>query len=342
MKKVRVEDAVGMVLCHDITKIVPGEFKGAAFLKGHIIKEEDIQKLLDIGKANIFVWENKEGMLHENEAAIRLAKAVAKNGLILTEPKEGKVNLHATQEGLLKINVSVLEEINGIDQLIVSTLHTNRVVPKGQHVASCRVVPLVIDEQKIIQAEQICATRQGVIEIKPIKKVRAGLITTGSEIFSGRQKDAFEPVIKNKLEQLGSNLFKQIFVPDDREKIAEAVKILKNEGVELILTTGGMSVDPDDLTPSGIKAAGATIIAYGAPVLPGSMFLLAELEGIPILGLPGCVMYCKTTVFDLILPRVLAGETIQRSDIVKLGHGGLCLNCTICTFPHCHFGKEGK
>jgi len=342
MKKVRVQDAVGMVLCHDITKIVPGEFKGVAFKKGHIIQEEDVEKLLDLGKANIYVWESQEGQLHEDEAAIRLARAVAKNGLELTEPKEGKVNLHAAQEGLLKINVGLLEEINSIDQIVVATLHTNQVVPKGQLVASCRVVPLVIDEEKIEQVEKICASTRGIIEIKPVKKVKAGLVTTGGEIFSGRKKDAFGPVIKAKLENLGSELVKQVFVPDDVTKITKAILDLKAEGMELILTTGGMSVDPDDLTPSGIRATGAKIEAYGAPVLPGSMFLLAYLDNIPILGLPGCVMYNKTTIFDLVLPRVLAGEVITRSDLVKLGHGGLCLNCQTCTFPHCHFGKEGK
>lgn len=342
MRKVRVQDAIGMVLCHDITKIVPGEFKGVAFKKGHIIKEEDIEKLLDLGKANIYVWENREGQIHENDAAIRLSKAVTKQGLELTEPKEGKVNLHAVQEGLLKINVDLLEKINSIEQIIVSTLHTNRVVPQGQLVASCRVVPLVIDENKIIEAEKICAASRGIIEIKPIKKVKAGLVTTGGEIFTGRKKDLFGPVIKAKLENLGSKLVKQIFVPDDLNKIAKAIQELKDEGMELILTTGGMSVDPDDLTPSGIRATGARIEAYGAPVLPGSMFLLAYLDSVPILGLPGCVMYNKTTVFDLVLPRVLAGEVISRSDLVRLGHGGLCLNCPTCTFPHCHFGKEGK
>lgn len=341
MKKVRVEDAVGMVLCHDITQIVPGEFKGPAFRKGHIIQEEDIPKLLDLGKAHIYVWEKNEGMLHEDEAAMRLAKAVAGSGIEFTEPKEGKVTLVAAYDGLLKVDGERLEAINKIDQLIVATLHNNRLVKKGQQLAGCRVVPLVIEEEKISKAETIGSSNRPIIYLKKLKRVKAGLVTTGSEVYYGRIKDAFGPVIKKKLEQLGSVLYKQVFVPDDVEKIAAAVRNLQEEGVELILTTGGMSVDPDDLTPTGIKAAGAEIIAYGAPVLPGAMFLLAYLGDLPILGLPGCVMYAKTTIFDLVLPRILCGEKLDRDSLVKLGHGGFCLNCESCTFPHCHFGIAG-
>jgi molybdenum cofactor synthesis domain-containing protein len=331
-----------MVLCHDITEIIPGKSKGVAFRKGHIIREEDVPKLLNLGKAHIYVWENQPGMLHENDAAIRLSRTMAKGGLKFTEPKEGKVNLLAAVDGLLKIDVERLEAVNEIDQIVVGTLHTDRVVKAGEQVAGCRVVPLVIAEEKIIQAERICQETGGIIEVKPLKHHKAGLITTGSEVFSGRIKDAFGPIIKKKLETLGSTLVKQVFVPDDVEKIAQAVQEFKVQGMDLILTTGGMSVDPDDLTPTGLKTAGAEIVAYGAPVLPGAMFLLAYLEGTPVLGLPGCVMYHKTTIFDLILPRVLCGEVLTRRDLVKLGHGGLCLNCEVCTFPHCHFGKAGK
>lgn len=331
-----------MVLCHDITEIIPGKSKGVAFRKGHIIREEDVPKLLNLGKAHIYVWENQPGMLHENDAAIRLSRTMAKGGLKFTEPKEGKVNLLAAVDGLLKIDVERLEAVNEIDQIVVGTLHTDRVVKAGEQVAGCRVVPLVIAEEKIIQAERICQETGGIIEVKPLKHHKAGLITTGSEVFSGRIKDAFGPIIKKKLETLGSTLVKQVFVPDDVEKIVQAVQEFKAQGMDLILTTGGMSVDPDDLTPTGLKTAGAEIVAYGAPVLPGAMFLLAYLEGTPVLGLPGCVMYHKTTIFDLILPRVLCGEVLTRRDLVKLGHGGLCLNCEVCTFPHCHFGKAGK
>ncbi len=331
-----------MVLCHDITEIIPGKSKGVAFRKGHIIREEDVPKLLNLGKAHIYVWENQPGMLHENDAAIRLSRTMAKGGLKFTEPKEGKVNLLAAVDGLLKIDVERLEAVNEIDQIVVGTLHTDRVVKAGEQVAGCRVVPLVIAEEKIIQAERICQETGGIIEVKPLKHHKAGLVTTGGEVFSGRIKDAFGPIIKKKLETLGSTLVKQVFVPDDVEKIAQAVQEFKVQGMDLILTTGGMSVDPDDLTPTGLKTAGAEIVAYGAPVLPGAMFLLAYLEGTPVLGLPGCVMYHKTTIFDLILPRVLCGEVLTRRDLVKLGHGGLCLNCEVCTFPHCHFGKAGK
>ncbi|GAW92032.1 molybdopterin-binding protein [Calderihabitans maritimus] len=340
MRKVRVEDAVGMVLCHDITKIVPGEFKGVAFKKGHIIQEEDIPELLKIGKEHIYVWETREGLVHENEAALRLARAVCKGKLEITEPREGKVNLIAHQDGLLKVHVNCLNRVNCFDWLAVATLHSNRVVRKGDLVAGVRVIPLVVEEAKIEQVEALCnEAKEGIIEVKPLLPLKAGLVTTGNEVFYGRIRDKFGPVLKEKLARYGCKFLRQIIVPDDIGEIATAVKKLAAEGAQLILTSGGMSVDPDDVTPAGVRAAGGEIVAYGAPVLPGSMFMLAYLEDIPVLGLPGCVMYNKTTVFDLVLPRILAGEKLTRQDIAFMGHGGLCNNCPNCTFPHCPFGK---
>jgi molybdenum cofactor synthesis domain-containing protein len=339
MKAVPVEDAVGMVLCQDLTKIVPGEFKGVAFKKGHIITTEDIPKMLDIGKKNIYVWEMTEGILHENEAGERMAKASAGKGILFSEPSEGKVNLVSEYKGLLKINAPVLEKLNAMDEAVVATLHTDIVVEQGCNVAGTRIIPLFIEQYKIEQFENICAKEGPVIYIEPLKSMKVGIITTGSEVYSGRITDKFGPVIKNKIAELDCEFIKQIFVTDDTCMIVDAVNNLISTGVELIIITGGMSVDPDDVTPTGIRQSGADIISYGAPVLPGSMFLVAYKEEIPILGLPGCVMYNSRTIFDLILPRILAGEKISRQDISKLGHGGLCLKCEVCKFPACSFGK---
>lgn len=339
MKSVSVEDAVGMILCHDMTKIVPGEFKGVAFKKGHKITEEDIPKLLDIGKKNIYVWEMDEGILHENEAGERLAKSAAGKEILFTEPSEGKVSLLANCSGLLKVNYAALGRLNTEEEAMIATLHTDILVEKGSVVAGTRIIPLVIEKHKIEQIEKICTEEGPIIWIEPLKTMKVGIITTGSEVYTGRIKDKFGPVIKNKVAEIGSEVIKQIFVSDSVSMIKDAIDELISIGSEMIIATGGMSVDPDDVTPTGIKEAGANIITYGAPVLPGAMFLIAYKNDIPILGLPGCVMYNKRTVFDLVLPKIAAGEIIKRADITKLGHGGMCLNCEVCHFPNCGFGK---
>jgi molybdenum cofactor synthesis domain-containing protein len=339
MKTVPVEDAVGMVLCHDITRITPGEFKGRAFKKGHIIQQEDVPKLLDLGKRQIFVWELSEGFVHENDAAMRMAVAAAGQGITLSEPKEGKVSLNARTAGLFKVNVAALNAINDVDEAMFATLHSNQRVAAGKTVAGTRIIPLVIEEDKINHIENICRQHFPVIEIKPFKPGRVGIVTTGSEVFERRIEDKFGPVLVSKFSAFGCSVLQQVFVPDSIEQIAGSIRTLLERGAEIITVTGGMSVDPDDVTPAGIRAAGGRIVTYGAPALPGAMFLLAYIGAVPVLGLPGCVMYHKTTIFDLVLPRILAGEALTRHDIISLGHGGLCADCQECRYPDCGFGK---
>jgi molybdenum cofactor synthesis domain-containing protein len=339
MLKVPVENAVGMILCHDLTRIIPGEFKGRVFKKGHVVRKEDIPLLLQIGKENLYVWENKEDYLHEDEAAGRMAAAVAGFGVIMTKPKEGKINLVSTLRGLLKINVSGLNAINDIEQVMLASLHTNQVVEKNMVIAGTRVIPLVIDEKIIEKVEEQAARFGPLVEVKPLACLRVGLVVTGSEVYKGRIEDKFGPVVKAKIVKLGSYVFREINVPDNTGMIAEAIQALLAEKADLIVVTGGMSVDPDDLTPAGLVAAGGKIISYGAPALPGAMFMVAYIGETPVLGLPGCVMFSKSTVFDLVLPRIMAGEVIERRDVVALGHGGLCMECPTCRFPACSFGK---
>ncbi|MCT4507581.1 MAG: molybdopterin-binding protein [Tepidibacter sp.] len=339
MKVIPVREAIGMVLCHDITQIIPGKFKGVAFKKGHIIQVKDVDKLLDIGKQNIYVWDLKEGFLHENDAAMRMAKAAIGKGIDLTLPKEGKVSLKAKKKGLLKVNIEALDKINNIEDTMFATLHTDIVVESEMVVGGTRIIPLVTEETKVIEIEEICKKEGPVVEILPLKPMKAGVITTGSEIYTGRIKDKFGPLIIDKLEELGGGVIKQILVSDSVEMIKDAIDELLKLKVDMILVTGGMSVDPDDVTPTGIKNFGGNIITYGAPTLPGAMFLMGYIDDIPIMGLPGCVMYSKRTIFDLILPRVMAGEKIDKKSIRRLGHSGLCWNCDICNFPNCSFGK---
>lgn len=339
MKQIRIEDSVGCILSHDVTKIVPGEFKGRLFKKGHVIREEDIPKLLDIGKEHIYVWEPKKGQLHENDAAIRVKDLVLGQGCYISEEiKEGKIDFFANTQGIVKINKDLLLKLNLLGEIIVSTIHNNTPVKKGEKIGATRVTPLIIDEKKILEAEKII--KEKIISVEEIKPKKAVLITTGNEVYKGRIKDAFLPVMKEKLEYYGSEIVKQIILPDNKEMITENIlKAIEEDKVDMIICTGGMSVDPDDVTPSAIKDCNGEIVTYGAPVLPGAMFLLAYYKNIPILGVPSCAMYSKRTIFDLVLPRILADEKLSFEDIARFGNGGMCLNCEICSFPHCSFGK---
>lgn len=337
MKKIAVRDAIGSVICHDITQIIPGKFKGRAFKKGHIIIEEDVPVLLSLGKDNIFVWEYNEGMLHENEAAERLKNLAAGSGLTFSEIKEGKIDFIAEYDGLLKVDVDQLYKLNILGEIILSTMRSNTLVKKGQKVACTGIIPLVINEDKIKRAEETINNK--IVNVLKIRPKKTAIITTGNEIYYKRIIDAFGPVIIKKLEEYNCEILGQTILPDDENMIANAINDWIKKGAELVVCSGGMSVDPDDVTPSAIKKTGAYIVTYGSPVLPGAMFLMAYKNNIPIMGLPGCVMYCKRTVFDLILPRVLTDENIKVEKIVALGHGGLCLECEVCKFPNCDFGK---
>ena len=338
IKALPVQDAVGKVLLHDITEIVPDLFKGPTFRKGHIITQADVEKLLDLGKQNIYVA-GLNGEVHENDAALRIARAARGQGLSISDPREGKVGFAATALGLLKINVAALERLNSVQDVVFATLHTDQVVQIDQELAGTRVIPLSIDEKNVVEAEEICRHYFPIIEVKPLAKLSVGLVITGSEVFSGRIRDGFGPVVAEKFEALGSCITRKIIVSDEICMTVSAIQELLAEGAQMIAVTGGMSVDPDDLTPAAIRAAGGKIVSYGAPVLPGAMFMLAYIGAVPVVGLPGCVMYHRASIFDLILPRLLAGETIHRADLVKMGHGGFCASCKTCRFPNCSFGK---
>jgi len=340
MEKIKVQDSVGTVLIHDMTQIIPGVIKGPRFHKGHVIREEDIPVLLSMGKEHIFVWDQTPGLIHENEAAEHLAQAVSGPGLVLDEPKEGKITITAAHDGLLYSSEEGILALNTLDGVILATLHNHYPVKKGEKVAGTRVVPLMIDEKVIIAAEEIVGSfSHPILDVRPLKHLKVGIVVTGSEVFHGRIKDKFGPVLREKVQNWGSVVLDLTMASDDVELIQSSIQNQLNKGAEMILVSGGMSVDPDDVTPAAIKGMGAELITYGAPVLPGAMFMLAYLGDVPIMGLPGCVMYSKNTVFDLVAPRLLTGERLTRLDIVKLGHGGLCLDCAVCTYPRCSFGK---
>ena len=340
MKLIETRKAVGHVLCHDLTRIVKDEFKGAQFTKGHVVTEDDIPMLLSMGKEHLYVWEMEEGMLHENEAAKRLYDICANDNIKPSQTiKEGKIEAFAECDGFFEVDADRLDEINSIDEIMIATRHGSTAVRKGDKLAGMRVIPLVIKEEKLKEAERIYAG-QPILKLTPYKLKNAAVITTGSEVYKGLIKDTFTPVIIEKLKAYGIETKWHKVVDDGTENIKKAIDEVRAEKPDLILCTGGMSVDPDDNTPGAIKAAGAGIITYGAPVLPGAMFLIGYFDdGTPIMGLPGCVMYAKATVFDIVLPKVAAGIRVSKRDIVKMGNGGLCLGCEECRYPVCPFGK---
>ena len=340
MKLIETRKAVGHVLCHDLTRIVKDEFKGAQFTKGHVVTEDDIPMLLSMGKEHLYVWEMEEGMLHENEAAKRLYDICANDNIRPSQTiKEGKIEAFAECDGYFEVDADRLDEINSIDEIMIATRHGSTAVRKGDKLAGMRVIPLVIKEEKLKEAERIYAG-QPILKLTPYKLKNAAVITTGSEVYKGLIKDTFTPVIIEKLKAYGIETKWHKVVDDGTENIKKAIDEVRAEKPDLILCTGGMSVDPDDNTPGAIKAAGAGIITYGAPVLPGAMFLLGYFDdGTPVMGLPGCVMYAKATVFDIVLPKVAAGIRVSKRDIVKMGNGGLCLGCKECRYPICPFGK---
>lgn len=339
MKLIRTEEAVGHVLCHDMTQIIPGVYKDARFRKGHIVAEEDIPVLLAMGKENLYVWEKTEGMLHEDEAALRLRDLCISEHMHCTEVKEGKVELIADKDGLFEVDMERLCAVNGIDELMIATRHTNTAVHPGDKLAGMRVIPLVIEEEKLERAEQTAGKRP-LLRLTPWKLKTAAVITTGSEVAKGLIEDKFTPVVEWKLAAFGIRMIRHVLTGDDPERIREEIVKAHEDGMDLVLCTGGMSVDPDDRTPGAIARSGVKIVTYGAPTLPGAMFCLGYFEdGTPVAGLPGCVMYAKATIFDLVLPRIAAGVALKRNDFVRLGHGGLCLGCDTCHYPACGFGK---
>ncbi len=347
MKKIKVEDAVGTILAHDMTRIIRGEFKGVAFKKGHVVKKADIPELLKIGKQFLYVLELGNDQLHEDDAANRIAQAICDANFEFSQPREGKVNITTKDAGLLKINVDALLQVNKMESIIVATLKNNFPCKKGETIAGTRIIPLTTPLKNIETLEQFAKYNKHIISFKPYKPLKVGAVVTGSEVYNGLITDDFNPSVGKKIIDANCTLIKKNLVPDDVKAISNAISDLKDSGCELIITTGGLSVDPDDVTRQGVLATGAEEIFYGSPVLPGAMLMISKLSGITsgitsditIVSLPACVFYYKHTVFDLVFPRILAGENITGDDIAAMGHGGLCMNCKVCHYPVCSFGR---
>lgn len=341
LKKIKLENAVGLKLAHDHTQIIPGKFKGARFRRGHVVRKSDLPVFLDLGKKELYVLTLGPGEVHEEDAARRMARAVAGQNLKLSAPREGKVDFIAKTFGLLKIKVGALEKINRVGTAILSTRHNHSIVRAGDVVAGTRIIPLLIREAKVARVEEIGRRQGPVIELLPIRTKKVGVLVTGSEILEGRIRDRSADIVKSKAEALGSKVTRTAVVADDPSLIAAEIGRMKKAGCQVIVTTGGLSVDPDDVTLAGIRRSGAEVVFYGTPVLPGAMFAYARLGKTVILGAPACVVHDPVTALDVFLPRVLADDPVSAEDVALLGHGGLCLRCPVCRYPVCPFGKGG-
>ncbi len=340
LKKLAFPDAVGLELGHDITEIRPGEFKGPAFKKGHLIRECDCAHFKRLGKEHVYQVEVEADEYHENDAAELMARALAGPGVSWFEPPhEGKVSLRAKRDGLLKVQVEALAGFNMLPEVMCATRHSNTLVHKGEILAGTRAIPLVVKKKVVDEACAIAQRAGGILSVLPLRTAAVGLVITGNEVFHGVIEDRFEPILREKVTDLGSTVVSVLFAPDDPEAIAAKITESVDSGADLIITSGGMSVDPDDVTCEGIRKSGVDHILYGSSVLPGAMFVVARRKQTPILGTPACGLYHRVTILDLILPRVLAGEEITQKDIALLGHGGMCLNCPECIYPRCAFGK---
>lgn len=337
MKKIAVEQAVGMTLCHDITKMVDG-FKGAAFKRGHVIREEDVEELLNIGKKTVFIWEENAGEIHEEDCALRMAAMAPVEGAHYTAPSEGKVLLMADRRGMFRVNTRLLRQINLIGDITISTLPDHYPVEAGARLASMRIVPLVTKEAQIIEAEKLCEGKK-LLDLRPYRHRKIGVIITGSEVYSGRIQDKFEPVVRRKMEKYPSEILGVTICDDDLDMIVNAAKAYLSQGADFLIFTGGMSVDPDDLTPTAIRRLGADIVSHGVPSQPGNMTLAAYLNEVAILGVPGAAISLPTTIFDVLLPQIFAGDKLTKDDLINLGEGGLCQMCKACHYPNCTFGR---
>lgn len=339
---VGVEHAVGKKLLHDMTQVIPGRSKGAAFRRGQIITAGDVCRLQQMGRNHLFVEESADpensDFVHEDEAAEAFATAMAGEGTLPEgQPSEGKVNIRSAADGLLVVDEQRLERFNLVPDVMAASRKSYSIVKKNAVVAGTRAIPLFL-ARKHFQSALDLLQGEPLFHVRPIRPAKVGILVTGTEVFQGLIQDRFEAIISKKVLAYGCHVTQTIIVPDDRHLICEGVERLIQADSQMIITTGGLSVDPEDLTRKGLQDAGAVELLYGAAVLPGAMTLISRIDEVDIIGVPACALYFKTTSLDLLLPRILAGVPIGRADLARLAHGGLCLNCEICTFPKCRFG----
>jgi len=340
IQSIPLDETVGKRILHDMTRIVPGESKGVEFSRGHVVTAGDVCRLQQMGRFNLYVDQPApEGFIHEDDAAAAFAKAMCGKGVMAEgKPREGRVNMIAEQDGMIVVNEPVLEAFNSLPNVMASSRHGYSLIKTDRRVAATRAIPLFLDRPTFDRALSILEGNP-LFSIAPLRKAKVGLLITGNEVFKGLVEDRFAEVIEAKVAHFGSSIVQTVIRPDDTVEIAGAVRGLLKLGCDLIITTAGLSVDPDDVTRKGLAEAGLTDILYGMPVLPGAMTLVGRIDNARVLGVPACALFHKITSLDLLLPRLLADLPITRSDLAKMGNGGMCMECSSCTFPKCPLGR---
>lgn len=339
MKKIEVSNAVGMTLCHDITAIFDNGFKGVLFKRGHVIEQNDIDALLEIGKNHIFVWEPGKDEVHEEDAALALSNVICDESIESTLPSEGKITLRSKRKGLFCVNEEGLLKINMTPDYTVACIKNFSVVNVGDALSGVRIVPLVTKRENVDLAVNAAQLFSPVFSVLPFIKLKVGLIITGSEIYYGRIEDKFEPIMRKKLKAFDADFLGAVKCPDDLDIIKKEALNFIEKGADIVLFTGGMSVDPDDLTPTAIRDLSTHFVTQGIPMQPGNMLTIAYRNNVTLVGVPGASLHSKVTSLDVFLPRIFAGLKITKEDTVKCGLDGLCLNCKECHFPNCNFSK---
>ncbi|HPQ44447.1 MAG TPA: FmdE family protein [Syntrophales bacterium] len=342
LQVVSVEDAVGRSLLHDMTRVIPDSEKGPAFRSRQIVEQDDIDLLLTMGKRRVYVegaGEPGDEWVHENKAALAMGRVMAGDGVAFTDaPSEGKVTFTAKHSGLLVVDEERLMHFNYVPDVMCASRQSYSLVSENDKIGGTRAIPLYLSRDNLDRALGVL-NGEPLFTVLPLRQPRVGILVTGTEVYEGLIQDGFAPLIRKKLEQLGAHVFHSRIAPDDREIIAGTIRELIGESIDLLVTTGGLSVDPDDVTRAGLDDAGATDVLYGAPILPGAMTLLARIGEVQVIGVPAAALYFKTTSFDLLVPRLLAGMTISRHDLARMGSGAFCLECPTCLYPLCPFGR---
>jgi formylmethanofuran dehydrogenase subunit E len=339
---VPLEKAVGRRALHDMTRVIPENEKGPAFHRGQTITAGDVCRLQQMGRMNVYVEDekmNEAEWVHEDEAALAFAGTMAGEGVSFSEtPREGKINMTATRDGLLVVDTKRLLSFNMLPNVICASRQSYSTVNRGDKVAGVRAIPLYLNKNYFHKAMDT-VNGQPLFRVLPLRKAKAGILVTGTEVFQGLVEDKFIPIISSKLKHYGCEVIQTRIVPDQREAISNTISEFLANGIDLLITTAGLSVDPDDVTRQGLLDAGAQDMLYGMSVIPGAMTLLAHISKVQVIGVPACALFFKTTGFDLLLPRMLANEVPTREDLALLGHGAFCLECKVCSFPRCAFGR---
>lgn len=340
MREVPVHEAVGLVLGHDITEIsVERRVKQRAFRRGHRLAHDDIARLLDLGKSTVFIHDPDDTDVHEDDAAMLVAPAAAGDGVRHDpEPCEGKVTFTAERSGVLRVDAERLLAINSLAIPALPTLPTNYPVRQDQTVAAFRIIPLTC-ERAVIDAV-LAQLTEPLLRVDPYIVRSAGVLVTGTEVFEGRITDGFIPRLERTLAGYDVPVTARAVAPDDRALIRAEIERL-TAACDLVLVTGGTSVDPDDITVQAMADAGVSIAVKGMPVQPGNNFTVGYRDGTPVCAVPAASLHYRATALDLLLPRILAGERLTVAQIAAFGLGGLAQPTTDDHFPDTTFGAGG-